>query len=169
MSHPAIRALLIDLSGTLHIASAPTTAAAAALSRVAGGARRALLQQHQPGDRARALREQLSSLGFDVRDGELWTSLGALMEVVRKIKLQRPYALLSDSAMEKFPEFRSAAADAMQHHKSYNSVLVVFAPEHLAYGSRARTTYFRCPRPSMLARKPHCSLQKVYKIELVPK
>ncbi|KAH8115624.1 HAD-like domain-containing protein [Phellopilus nigrolimitatus] len=148
MPRPAIRALLIDLSGTLHIGSTATPAAAAALAhaRKAGLVVRFCSNTSQ--ESTRALRERLGGMGFDVRDGELWTSLGALKEVVREMKLQRPYALLSDSAMEEFPEFRSAAADAERHHASYDSVLVAFAPEHLAYGPLNKAFRVLSARPA---------------------
>ncbi|KAH8107460.1 hypothetical protein DFH11DRAFT_1732285 [Phellopilus nigrolimitatus] len=92
---PAIRALLINLSGTLHIASAPTTVAAAAVSRAwqAGFAVRFCSNTSQEIARARAG-------GCPVNE-----AAEALRPPIRL----------------RFLEFRSAAAD----HASYDSVLVV--------------------------------------------
>ncbi|KAH8106533.1 hypothetical protein DFH11DRAFT_1830569 [Phellopilus nigrolimitatus] len=94
MPRPAIRALLIDFSGTLHIASGPTTAAAAALARVrqAGLAVRFCSNNSQEIARAccggRPEDETAEVLGPPIR--------------------------LRDE------EFRSAVADAEQHHASYD-------------------------------------------------
>ncbi|KAH8115621.1 hypothetical protein DFH11DRAFT_1725853 [Phellopilus nigrolimitatus] len=109
-----IRALHIDLSGSLHVG--PTRRPPRPplpLARQAGLVVRFCSNTSQ--ESARALRERLGGMGFD----------GGL----REMKLQRPYALLFDYAMEEFPEFRSAE----RHHASYDSVLVAFASEHLAY------------------------------------
>ncbi|KAH8110305.1 hypothetical protein DFH11DRAFT_1547607 [Phellopilus nigrolimitatus] len=107
MPRPAIRAFLFDLSGTLHIGPTPTPTTAAALSRARQAGLTARFCSNTSQESARALRERLGSMGFGMRDGGRPGDESA-------------EALLSDSAMEEVPEFRSAAADAEQHHALYD-------------------------------------------------
>ena len=115
MSRPPIRALLIDLSGTLHIGSTTVQGAVDALARL-----RQHNTQHASAqypfrfcsntskESRRELEERLRGMGFDIRSGEpsansghemeIWTSLGALSGFLKKRALQKPFCLLQDSA-----------------------------------------------------------------------
>ncbi|KAH8115616.1 hypothetical protein DFH11DRAFT_1461073, partial [Phellopilus nigrolimitatus] len=120
-----IRALLIDLSGSLHVG--PTRRPPRPplpRARQAGLVVRFCSNASQEG--TRALRERLGGMGFDLRAFRAWI---VNSPTGIEVRFFRPYALLFDYAMEEFPEFRSAE----RHHASYDSVLVAFASEHLAY------------------------------------
>ncbi|KAL1732915.1 HAD-like domain-containing protein [Schizophyllum commune] len=97
-----IRALLIDLSGTLHIGSNPTPSAVKALQRLRDAGIPFRFCSNTSKESTDSLTERLRSMGFDVRsDGpgrELWTSIGAVTAALHKFGLNRPYYLLSDSA-----------------------------------------------------------------------
>ena len=111
---PPIRALLIDLSGTLHVGSSPTLGAVDALHR---------LRRPIPSDTDKLLpfrfcsntskegrnelEARLLGMGFELEAGvdeyqgrELWTSLGAVSALLKKRGLNRPYCLLEPSARE---------------------------------------------------------------------
>ncbi|THH09960.1 hypothetical protein EW145_g1661 [Phellinidium pouzarii] len=130
MIRPKIRALLIDLSGTLHIGSSATPFAIDALKRIRETGIDIRFCSNTSKESAKDLRLRLRNIGFDVHDGELWTSLCALKDVVKARNLQRPYFLLSKSAGEEFSE---ADKETGHHHSHYDSVVVGFAPELFNY------------------------------------
>ncbi|KAF7984297.1 hypothetical protein HWV62_15263 [Athelia sp. TMB] len=145
-SRPAIRALLIDLSGTLHIGSSPTPRAVAALQRLRSS-------RHIPfrfcsntsKESTRDVISRLKSIGFDIHDHsssggkgkEVWTSVGAVGEVLAKKRLKRPFFLLSDSAREEC----ASVLPVPPSDASYDSVVVGLAPSSLHYNNL--TTAFR--------------------------
>ncbi|KAI5121747.1 hypothetical protein M0805_009036 [Coniferiporia weirii] len=132
MIRPAIRAVLIDLSGTLHIGSTPTPSAINALKRVREESGITIrFCSNTSKESTNDLRTRLNNIGFDVKDGELWTSLGALKDVVRTKNLRRPYFLLSKSAREEFPTIEDDAQEL--HHSHYDSVVVGLAPDQFNY------------------------------------
>ena len=100
---PRLRALLIDLSGTLHIGDEPTPFAVSALRRLRD-ARQPRIPIRFCSNTSKEctldLRARLIGMGFEVRDDgddaeggggvrELWTSLGAVRELVRARGLKR--------------------------------------------------------------------------------
>lgn len=113
-SRPPIRALLLDLSGTLHVGSTPTTHATHALAHL-----RTHNAQHTTAripyrfcsntskEGRTELEHRLRTIGFElnapaadeVEQGrELWTSLGALTSELRRQRLSNPYCLLEHAA-----------------------------------------------------------------------
>jgi hypothetical protein len=104
---PPLAALLLDLSGTLHVGSAPTPRAVQALQRLreAGVPFRFCSNTSKEGKAE--LAERLRGMGFEVLtrhhpgpgslanrgdaggEEELWTSLGAVGEAVRRLDVQR--------------------------------------------------------------------------------
>ena len=86
---PDIKAVLIDLSGTLHIGSTPTPNAVSALQRLRQARIPFRLTSNTSKESTSDLFERLSNMGFDVRREELWTSLGALKDVVVRKGLKR--------------------------------------------------------------------------------
>ena len=88
-----IRALLIDLSGTLHIGSDPTPSAVKALQRLRDAGIPFRFCSNTSKESTDSLTERLRSMGFDVRsDGpgrELWTSIGAVTAALHKFGLNR--------------------------------------------------------------------------------
>lgn len=89
VARPAIHALLIDLSGTLHIGSKAIDGAVPALQRLRASGLPVRFCSNSSKESTSAVRAKLQDMGFEVRDGELWTSLGALRDVVRSKGLRR--------------------------------------------------------------------------------
>ncbi|KAG9093260.1 hypothetical protein FS749_014750 [Ceratobasidium sp. UAMH 11750] len=124
---PAVRALLIDLSGTLHIGKDALPGAVQALER--------LRQAHIPvrfcsntsKESTASLVKSLHKMGFDVREGEVFTSLGAAREVVRRQKLN-PFFLISASAREEFVDYPES-----RNVYDHDAVVIGLAPEELSY------------------------------------
>lgn len=83
------KALLIDLSGTLHVGSTPTQGAVRALQRLRDAQIPFRFCSNTSQQSTQDLREKLLNMGFEVRENELWTSLGALRDVVKERGLMR--------------------------------------------------------------------------------
>ncbi|KAL5514126.1 hypothetical protein ACEPAG_2887 [Sanghuangporus baumii] len=130
MSRPAIRALLVDLSGTLHIGSNAVPGAADALKRIHQIGIPVRFCSNTSKESTASLRSKLIKMGFEVNDGELWTSLGALKDVIKMKNLRKPLFLLSESAMEEFPEFTDASTSS---HTEHDSVVIGLSPSHFNY------------------------------------
>ncbi|KAL5480338.1 hypothetical protein ACEPAI_1608 [Sanghuangporus weigelae] len=131
MSRPPIRALLVDLSGTLHIGSNAVPGAADALKRIRQAGIPVRFCSNTSKESTASLRAKLMKMGFEVNDGELWTSLGALKDVVKMKYLRKPLFLLSESAMEEFPEFTYACTSSLQ--MEHDSVVIGLSPSHFNY------------------------------------
>ncbi|EJD00488.1 uncharacterized protein FOMMEDRAFT_90969 [Fomitiporia mediterranea MF3/22] len=133
MSRPALRALLVDLSGTLHIGNNAILSAAEALRRVREAGITVRFCSNSSKESTASLKAKLIEMGFDVKEGELWTSLGALKDVVKLKRLQRPFFLLSESAMEEFQEYTGTSTDG--HYTEFDSVVVGLSPDHFNYNT----------------------------------
>lgn len=122
MVPPKIRALLVDLSGTLHVGDTPTPGSSIGIQqlREAGVVLRWLSNTSK--ESRHALLERMKRMDLDVREDELFTSLSAVSELV-SLRNLRPLYLLSDSALEDFP-----ATDP-----PYDSVVVGLAPASFNY------------------------------------
>jgi ribonucleotide monophosphatase NagD (HAD superfamily) len=81
-ARPAIRAILIDLSGTLHIGSTPTPRAIEAIQSLRKAAVPFRFCSNTSKESTAALRGRLVGMGFEVKSDcdkeEMWTSIGAL-------------------------------------------------------------------------------------------
>lgn len=119
---PPIRALLIDLSGTLHVSSQPVPGAIHAVSRLRYTA--LPYGSHAPSSKPvpfrfcsntskegrNELEARLRGMGFQLRtdtkddvvgDGrEMWTSLGAVSGLLQKRGLRKPFCLLEPSSKD---------------------------------------------------------------------
>ncbi|KAG8752832.1 hypothetical protein FRC12_011777 [Ceratobasidium sp. 428] len=124
---PAVRALLIDLSGTIHIGKEALPGAVQALERLRQARIPVRFCSNTSKESTSSLVKSLHKMGFDVRDGEVFTSLGAAREVVRKQKLN-PFFLISASARTEFADYPEA-------HNVYDhdAVVIGLAPEELSY------------------------------------
>ncbi|KAL5522164.1 hypothetical protein ACEPAF_2021 [Sanghuangporus sanghuang] len=131
MSRPAIRALLVDLSGTLHVGSNAVPGAANALKRIHQTGIPVRFCSNTSKESTASLRAKLIKMGFEVNDGELWTSLGVLKDVVKMKNLRKPLFLLSESAMEEFPEFTDVSTSSL--HTDHDSVVIGLSPSHFNY------------------------------------
>lgn len=129
VSMPApYKALLLDLSGTLHVGSRAVPRAAASLRRLRAAGIPFRICSNTTADGAGALAARLGAMGFDVRDGELFTSLQACKAELFARSLKSPLLLLSDSALADFGEFNSGDAP-----RAHDAVVLGLAPSRLSY------------------------------------
>ncbi|KAI0066949.1 hypothetical protein BV25DRAFT_1795619 [Artomyces pyxidatus] len=146
MTRPAIRAVLIDLSGTLHVGAKPTDGAARALQRLRDARVPFRFCSNTSKEATSVLKEKLAGMGLGPRDGELWTSVGAVKDVLRVKGVKRPYIIASDSAKE---ECQGGVTE--DPGVPYDAVVIAFAPAQFDYA--ALNTAFRVlmheqtPRP----------------------
>ena len=102
MSSQPIRALLIDLSGTLHIESTPLPGAIQALQKLRASGIPFRFCSNTSKESTSSLCQKLRRIGFDipqeVERKEVWTSVGAVRQ------------LLEDRGLKRFTEFFFLAA-----------------------------------------------------------
>ncbi|KAF6754048.1 haloacid dehalogenase-like hydrolase domain-containing protein 2 [Ephemerocybe angulata] len=131
---PFIKALLIDISGTLQIGSTPTPRAVEAINRLRESNVPFRLCSNSSKESTASLVKKLNGMGFDfVTDTtaagkkEVWTSIGS---VAQTVKDRGPYMLLSNSAREEVsPPEPEPVGDAVQ----YDGVIVGLAPALFDY------------------------------------
>lgn len=92
-SRPPISALLIDLSGTLHVGSSPTPGAVAALRKLRAARIPFRFCSNTSKESKADLCTRLRHIGFEVQDREIWTSLGAVKSLLEERGLKRYVAL----------------------------------------------------------------------------
>ncbi|ODO04672.1 TIGR01458 family HAD hydrolase [Cryptococcus amylolentus CBS 6273] len=120
-----LKALLIDLNGTLHIGSDPTPSAVQALTRLRQARIPFIFCSNSTKESSSSLLGKLKGMGFEARKEELLTSLGACKMLVEERGYKRPLLLMSPSAQEEFASFSDSAP--------YDSVILGLHPESLSY------------------------------------
>ncbi|EPQ59855.1 hypothetical protein GLOTRDRAFT_56121 [Gloeophyllum trabeum ATCC 11539] len=156
MPRPQIVALLIDLSGTLHIGSDPVPRAVSAVQKLRQLNIPFRFCTNTSKESTNDLKDRLRRMGFEVRPGnngeqeEVWTSIGAVKRALTSKGLKKPYFILTESAIQEcasaLPFYSQASNDDTQ---SYDSVVVGLAPERFTYDTL--NTAFRTlvsPSPS---------------------
>uniref|UniRef100_UPI00358FDACA haloacid dehalogenase-like hydrolase domain-containing protein 2 n=1 Tax=Myxine glutinosa TaxID=7769 RepID=UPI00358FDACA len=118
MARP-LRAVFIDLSGTLHVEDAPVPGASVALARLREAGAVVRFVTNTTKESGRSLYERLRRMGFELHANEMFTSLSAARDVV-KVTGVRPLLLLEQSALEDFREVDTSRP---------NAVLVGLAPD----------------------------------------
>ncbi|KAJ3192761.1 Haloacid dehalogenase-like hydrolase domain-containing protein 2 [Irineochytrium annulatum] len=121
----ALRGILVDLSGTLHVEHEPTRNAVSALKKLRGSSLKIRFVTNTTKESVSALLERLQGIGFDITRKEIFTSMIAARAIVEKRAL-RPLLLLADAAM---PEFDGIDTD------DPNCVVVGLAPSLFEYES----------------------------------
>ncbi|KAH9067864.1 HAD-like domain-containing protein [Lactarius vividus] len=125
---PPIRALLIDLSGTVHVATQPTPGSPDVIQRLRASSIPFRFCSNTSKESTAALRDKLARMGIETRDNEVWTSIGAVNSLLRAKGVQRPLILASESAaMECRGDIKDNPA------LPYDSVVVAFAPTRFDY------------------------------------
>ncbi|KAG9471939.1 hypothetical protein GDO78_022077 [Eleutherodactylus coqui] len=119
----ALKAVLVDLSGTLHIEDIAIPGAQEALKRLRSAPVTIRFVTNTTKECKRTLLERLRRLQFDIREDEIFTSLTAARNLL-ELKNVRPMLLVDNSAL---PDFEGIATD------SPNAVLIGLAPEHFNY------------------------------------
>ncbi|KAI0300582.1 haloacid dehalogenase-like hydrolase domain-containing protein 2 [Multifurca ochricompacta] len=125
---PAIRALLIDLSGTIHVATQPTPGSPQAIHRLRASSIPFRFCSNTSKESTAVLRSKLAEMGIETHDNEVWTSIGAVNSLLRDRGVERPFILASESAAE---ECRRDIHD--NPVLPYDSVVVAFAPTQFDY------------------------------------
>ncbi|TXT10923.1 hypothetical protein VHUM_01674 [Vanrija humicola] len=120
----AIKALLIDLSGTLHIGKELTPRAAEAVGRLRSAGVPFIFCSNSTKESEARLLRTLASLGLPAAPGELLTSLGACRLYVESHGL-RPYLLTSPEAAEEFAHLPTSGA--------HDAVVVGLYPPAFSY------------------------------------
>jgi ribonucleotide monophosphatase NagD (HAD superfamily) len=88
-SRPVIKALLVDLSGTVHIDTQPIAKSPHAIQRLRASSMPFRFCSNTSKESTAALREKLSKMGIETRDNEVWTSIGAVNSLLRAKRLAR--------------------------------------------------------------------------------
>ncbi|KAF4574265.1 hypothetical protein EYR36_005598 [Pleurotus pulmonarius] len=132
---PLITALLIDLSGTIHVGSQPTPGAVEAIAKLRHHGVPFRFCSNTSKESTAAAKRRLAQMGIEVGDvdddggnEELWTSIGAVKRYLQSLGVRRPYLLLSDSAKE---EIESSPPYNDDH--DFDAVVVGLAPNHFDY------------------------------------
>lgn len=120
-----IKAALIDLSGTLHIENKITPGAVSALQKLRSLDVELKFVTNTTKEDLSSLHSRLRSLDFEIAESEIYTSLIAARNLLRKMTV-RPFLMLSESAKKDFAEFET---------KDPNCVVVGLSPEHFNYAS----------------------------------
>ncbi|XP_045922749.1 haloacid dehalogenase-like hydrolase domain-containing protein 2 isoform X4 [Micropterus dolomieu] len=119
----ALKAVLIDLSGTLHIEDTAVPGAQDALNRLRQASVAVKFVTNTTKESKRNLLERLQRLNFDVQEKEIFTSLSAARSLLEQ-KQHRPLLLVEDSALEDFTGIDTSEP---------NAVVVGLAPDHFNY------------------------------------
>ncbi|XP_036385666.1 haloacid dehalogenase-like hydrolase domain-containing protein 2 [Megalops cyprinoides] len=119
----ALKAVLIDLSGTLHIEDTSVPGAQEALNRLRQAPVAVKFVTNTTKECKRMLLERLQRLGFSIQEQEIFTSLTAARNLVEQNSV-RPLLLLEDSALEDFSGIATSEP---------NAVVIGLAPDHFNY------------------------------------
>nr|XP_033790770.1 haloacid dehalogenase-like hydrolase domain-containing protein 2 [Geotrypetes seraphini]XP_033790777.1 haloacid dehalogenase-like hydrolase domain-containing protein 2 [Geotrypetes seraphini] len=119
----ALKAVLIDLSGTLHIEDLAVPGAQEALRRLRSAPIAIKFVTNTTKECKRTLLERLRGLEFDITEDEIFTSLTAARNLLEQ-KQVRPLLLVDNSAL---PDFEGIDTN------NPNAVVIGLAPEHFSY------------------------------------
>ena len=119
----SLRAILIDLSGTLHVGKEPVHNACHALERLRSSGIRIKFVTNTTKDCKSSLVKQLRSMGFSIDAEELHTSLNAASRYLHNNSL-RPMLLVDDNAL---PDFEGII------QTDPNAVVIGLAPDKFDY------------------------------------
>ncbi|XP_071447363.1 haloacid dehalogenase-like hydrolase domain-containing protein 2 [Hetaerina americana] len=119
----AIRAVLIDLSGTVHIENDIIPGSIAALERLRKSGLALRFVTNTTKESRSLLLSRLTTLGFNIKPEEVFTSLIAARTLVETLKV-RPLLFLEDEALEDFSGIDST---------NPNAVVVGLAPSMFQY------------------------------------
>ncbi|KIM32118.1 hypothetical protein M408DRAFT_14632 [Serendipita vermifera MAFF 305830] len=126
-----IRALLIDLSGTLHVGADPIAGAARAIQRLRDHKIPFRFCSNTSKESTNDLLKRLRDAGFIVHEDELFTSLNAMKRLLTERGIKRPLLLLSPSALDDFKDLSDEDNSAQDH----DAVVVGLAPNSFTYNT----------------------------------
>ncbi|XP_061025772.1 haloacid dehalogenase-like hydrolase domain-containing protein 2 [Eubalaena glacialis] len=119
----ALKAVLVDLSGTLHIEDTAVPGAQEALQRQGATSVMVRFVTNTTKESKKDLLERLKKLEFDISEDEIFTSLTAARNLVEQ-KQVRPMLLVDDRAL---PDFKGIQTS------DPNAVVIGLAPDHFHY------------------------------------
>ncbi|CAN9504854.1 unnamed protein product [Ophioblennius macclurei] len=108
----AVKAVLIDLSGTLHVEDSVIPRAQDALWRLRQASVAVKFVTNTTKESKRNLLERLQRLHFELRESEIFTSLSAARRLLEQKQL-RPLLLLEDGALEDFTGLDTSEPNAV--------------------------------------------------------
>ncbi|XP_077479409.1 haloacid dehalogenase-like hydrolase domain-containing protein 2 [Stigmatopora argus] len=123
VSRPNLKAVLIDLSGTLHIEDTAVPGAQDALTRLRQASVSIKFVTNTTKESKKDLLKRLQRLKFDIQEKEIFTSLSATRRLLEKTK-HRPLLLVEESALEDF-----TGTDISEP----NAIVIGLAPDHFNY------------------------------------
>ncbi|KAG8456811.1 hypothetical protein GDO86_002556 [Hymenochirus boettgeri] len=118
-----LKAVLVDLSGTLHIEDTAIPGAQEALKRLREAPVVLRFVTNTTKECKKTLLDRLRKLEFDIKEEEIFTSLTAARNLLEQNNV-RPMLLVDDSALQ---DFQGIATH------SPNAVVIGLAPEHFNY------------------------------------
>lgn len=86
---PVIKALLIDLSGTVHVDTQPIAKSPHVIQRLRASSIPFRFCSNTSKESTTEVREKLAKMGIETRDKEVWTSIGAVNSLLREKRLAR--------------------------------------------------------------------------------
>ncbi|KAI1280471.1 Haloacid dehalogenase-like hydrolase domain-containing protein 2 [Halotydeus destructor] len=122
------KAVLIDLSGTIHIDDLAIQGAVGAIKRLRSANLAVRFATNTTKESQRLLHQRLTRLGFDIKPSEIFTSLTAARDLLVE-RCLKPYLLVDDAAIEDFEGH--LPVDATEQEA--DAVLVGLAPKKFNY------------------------------------
>ncbi|XP_054843297.1 haloacid dehalogenase-like hydrolase domain-containing protein 2 [Eublepharis macularius] len=119
----ALKAVLVDLSGTLHVEDSAVPGAREALKRLRSTPVAIRFVTNTTKECKRDLLDRLKRLDFDIQEDEIFTSLTAARNLLEQ-KRVRPLLLVEESALR---DFRGLDTNEP------NAVVIGLAPDHFNY------------------------------------
>ncbi|KAL4229308.1 Haloacid dehalogenase-like hydrolase domain-containing protein 2 [Mactra antiquata] len=125
MTYRNIKAVLVDLSGTIHIDDNEIPGSINALKKIRQSNLQIKFVTNTTKESKRLLHARLTKIGFDIKQEEIFTSLTAARKLIDEQKLS-PLMLIDDRAKEEFL-ISDTSSDKL------NSVLIGLAPDKFNY------------------------------------
>ncbi|WVR03886.1 TIGR01458 family HAD hydrolase [Kwoniella sp. DSM 27419] len=126
-----LKALLIDLNGTLHLGHEPTRNAVQAIESLRHAKIPFIFCSNSTKESSTSLLGKLRQMGFKADRDELMTSLGACRQLVEERGLKRPFLLMSSSAKEEFTGIDATSESGSP--EAYDSVILGLDEPSLSY------------------------------------
>lgn len=104
MAGRRVSTALIDLSGTIHVEDEAIPGAIEAIRRLRSSGINVKFATNTTKESRRLLCQRLQTIGFDIRENEIFTSLTAARDYVVNRHL-KPYLLVDDAAVEDFESY----------------------------------------------------------------
>jgi HAD superfamily hydrolase (TIGR01458 family) len=127
-----IKAVLLDISGTIHIENECIPGAIQAVSALMN---RSDLKVHFVSNTTKESRQSLlrdlNTLGFPIQSEHITTSLSASIEILQSFQIKKPYLLVSEDALQEFHQ--AGFHDSSTEDHLYDAVVVGLAPELFDY------------------------------------